>query len=208
MAIIAAIVFGILLGMSYSRKGLFLAAIALVAVFLSVATALGFGAVVVHMVGKESPYAYSTTMFAIASFAFIIIRGALAFMDHDVDFHPLVERIGGAIVGLITGLIAVGFAWICLLCMPFPKELSGAEDSARQFGEVVLQPFEATARLLPGPRHLRLQSLLAAGGSRFSSFEPPPPPPPVPAKTSDPEQADQPEDSTDPAIDAGASDQD
>lgn len=205
MAIIAAIVGGILLGLSYSRKGLFLAAIALVAVFLSVATALGFGAVIVHQVGKESPYAYSTTMFAVASFAFLIIRGALTFMNDDVDFHPLVERIGGAIVGLTTGLIIVGFLWICLLCMPFPKELSGAEESARQMSEWVLRPFEVTAQLLPGPRRLRLQSLLAAAGPRFSSFKPPPKP--KPAETSDPEQIAHPMGDIDPAIDADDSDQ-
>ncbi len=205
MAIIVAIVGGILLGLSYSRKGLFLAAVALVAVFLSVATALCFGAVIVRQVGKESPYAYSTTMFAIASFTFLIIRGALTFMNDDVDFHPLVERIGGAIVGLTTGLIVVGFLWICMLCMPFPKELSGAEESARQFSEWTLRPFQATAQLLPGSRRLRLESLLAAGGRRFSSFEPPPPP--KPAETSDPQAADQPEDTIDLTINVDASDQ-
>ena len=111
-------------------------------------------------------------------------------------------------MGLTTGLIVVGFLWICLLCMPFPKEISGAQDSARQMSGLVLRPFEATALFLPGPRHLRLESLLAAGGTRFSSFEPPPPPPPEPAETSDAEQADQPEDTTNPVIDAGASDHD
>ncbi len=177
MAIIAGIVVGVALGLSYSRKGLFLASMALVAVFLSITAALGFGATVVHTIGVESEYAYSITMFAIALFAFMIIRGALVFIDDDVDFHPFLERAGGAVLGLATGLLAFGFVCVCLLCMPFPKLLSSAEDNTAQATAMILLPCQAAAKLLPGEQPLQLDTLLVAAGRQFSPYEPPPPPP-------------------------------
>ena len=54
MAVLVAIIAGVGLGLLYSRRGLFLAAITLVAAFLSIMTALGFGATVVQTVGVQS----------------------------------------------------------------------------------------------------------------------------------------------------------
>ena len=179
MAFMAAILLGVLLGLAYSRRGLFLGAVALVAVFLSAAGAIGFGALIVHTVGVQSPYALAITMFGVALLGFAIIRGALVFMNDEVDFHPVVEHIGGAVTGAATGLIIVGFLCVCLLSMPLPKLLSGAEENTRQATAIILVPCRTVTLLLTGQRPPELKSLLAAAGPRFSSYEPPPPPPPV-----------------------------
>ncbi len=178
MAVLVAIIAGIGLGLLYSRRGLFLAAITLVAAFLSIMAALGFGATVVQTVGVQSEYAYGATMLAIAAFVFLVIRGTLVFINEDVDFHPLVERAGGALVGLALGLFVVGFSCVCMLCMPFPDVLRNAKPNTEQATALVLLPCQTVTRLLPGKRPLQLNGLLSAGGSRFSVYEKPPPPPP------------------------------
>jgi hypothetical protein len=162
----------------YSRRGLFLAAITSVAAFLSIMTALGFGAVVVHTVGVQSEYAYGATMLAIAAFVFLVIRGTLVFINEDVDFHPLVERAGGALLGLALGLFVVGFGCVCMLCMPFPDALRNAKPNATEATALALVPCQTVTRLLPGARSLQLSGLLSAGGSEFSVYVTPPPPPP------------------------------
>ncbi len=206
MAIMAAILLGVVLGLSYSRKGLFLGAVVLVSVFLSIVGALGFGAVIVHTVGVRSPYAYTITMLGIALLGFAIIRGALVFMNDDVDFHPVVEHIGGALTGIATGLIIVGFLCVCLLSMPFPEFLGGAKKNSRQATSMILVPCRAAAKLLPGERPLELESLRAAPGPRFSSYEPPPSPPPEP-KASSPD-AEQQSETEEPEGAASSTDQD
>ncbi len=185
MAVLVAIIAGIGLGLLYSRRGLFLAAITMVSAFLSIMTALGFGATVVHTVGVQSEYAYGTTLLAIASFVFLVIRGTLVFIDEDVDFHPLVERVGGALVGMALGLFVIGFGCVCMLCMPFPDVLRNAKPNTEQATALVLLPCQTVTRLLPGNRPLQLNGLLSAGGSRFSVYEKPPPSPPPKFETSE-----------------------
>ncbi len=178
MAVLVAIIAGVGLGLLYSRRGLFLAAITLVSAFLSIMTALGFGATVVHTVGVQSEYAYGTTMLAIATFVFLVIRGTLVFINEDVDFHPLVERVGGALVGLALGLFVIGFGCVCMLCMPFPDVLRNAKPNTEQATALVLLPCQTVTRLLPGKRPFQLNGLLSAGGSSFSAYIKPLPPPP------------------------------
>ncbi len=184
MAVLVAIIAGIGLGLLYSRKGLFLSAITLVAAFLAIMTALGFSATVVQTVGVQSEYAYGTTMFAIAAFVFLVIRGTLVFINEDVDFHPLVERVGGALVGLALGLFVIGFACVCMLSMPFPDALRTAKPNTEQATALVLLPCQTVTRLLPGKRPFELNGLLSAGGSRFSVYVKPLPPPPLEFETS------------------------
>lgn len=191
MAVLVAIIVGIGLGLLYSRRGLFLAAITLVSAFLSIMTALGFGATVVHTVGVESEYAYGTTMLAIATFVFLVIRGILVFINEDVDFHPLVERVGGALVGLALGLFVIGFGCICMLCMPFPDVLRNAKPNTEQATALVLLPCQTVTRLLPGKRPFQLNGLLSAGGSKFSVYVKPLPPPPPDLETSEDESSEQ-----------------
>ncbi len=185
MAVLVAIIAGIGLSLLYSRRGLFLAAITLVAAFLSILTALGFGATVVHTVGVQSEYAYGTTMLAIAAFVFLVIRGTLVFINEDVDFHPLVERVGGALVGLALGLFVIGFGCVCMLCMPFPDALRNAKPNTKLATDLVLLPCQTVSRLLPGKRPLQLNGLLSAGGSNFSVYVKPLPPPPPEFETSE-----------------------
>lgn len=172
MAVAAAIVVGVALGLSYSRKGLFLGSLTLVTVFLSVAAALAFGPAAVRSIGVQSPYAYSIAMASIALFAFILIRGALVFIDHDVDFHPILERVGGAITGLASGLMVIGFVCVCLLSMPFPKPLKVAQENAQTATALALVPCRAAGRLLPGREPLKLENILSASGSDYSSYVP------------------------------------
>ncbi len=172
MAVAAAIVVGVALGLSYSRKGLFLGSMTLVTVFLSVAAAMAFGASTVRSIGVQSPYAYSIAMASIALFAFIFIRGALVFIDHDVDFHPILERIGGALTGLASGLLLVGFVCVCLLSMPFPKPLKVAQENTQMATALALVPCRAAGRLLPGREPLELENILSASGSDYSSHVP------------------------------------
>ncbi len=184
MAVAAAIVVGVALGLSYSRKGLFLGSLLLVTVFLSVAAAMAFGAAAVRSIGVQSPYAYSIAMASIALFAFIFIRGALVFIDHDVDFHPILERVGGALTGLASGLMVVGFVCVCLLSMPFPKPLKVAQENAEKATALALVPCRAAGRLLPGGREpLELENILSASGSDYSSH--------VPQQQTPPEEDDQ-----------------
>ncbi|MCH8851480.1 MAG: CvpA family protein [Planctomycetes bacterium] len=178
MAVLVAIIAGVGLGLLYSRRGLFLAAIALVAAFISIMTALGFGATVVHTVGVQSEYAYGITMLAIATFVFLAIRGSLVFINEDVDFHPLVERVGGALVGLALGVLVIGFGCVCMLSMPFPEVLRNARPNTEQATDLVLVPCQTVTRLLPGRRPFQLKGLLSAGGAKFSVYVKPPPPPP------------------------------
>ncbi len=114
-------------------------------------------------------------MLALASFVFLVIRGTLVFVNEDVDFHPLVERVGGALVGLALGLFVIGFGCVCLLCMPFPDVLRNAKSNAEQATALVLLPCQTVARLLPGDRPLQLDRLLEAGGPDFSIYVKPPP---------------------------------
>ncbi len=172
MAVAAAIVVGVALGLSYSRKGLFLGSLTLVTVFLSVAAALAFGAAAVRSIGVQSPYAYSIAMASIALFAFILIRGALVFINDDVDFHPILERVGGAVTGLASGLMVVGFVCVCLLSMPFPKPLKVAQENAQKATALALVPCRAAGRLLPGRELLKLENILSASGSEYSSYVP------------------------------------
>ena len=185
MAVLVAIIAGIGLGLLYSRRGLFLAAITLVAAFLSIMTALGFGATVVQTVGVQSEYAYGATMLAIATFMFLVIRGTLVFINEDVDFHPLVERVGGALVGLALGLVVTGFGCVCMLCMPFPELLRNARTNTAQATALVLLPCQTVTRLIPGKRPFELNGLLSAGGSRFSVYEKPLAPLPPDFETSE-----------------------
>ncbi len=191
MAVLVAIIAGIGLGLLYSRRGLFLAAITSVAAFLSILTALGFGATVVHTVGVQSEYAYGTTMLAIAAFVFLVIRGTLVFIDEDVDFHPLVERVGGALVGMALGLVVIGFGCVCLLCMPIPDALQSVEPNARQATAIILLPCQTVARLLPGQTPFQLEEVLEAGGSKFSIYVRPRPPPPPELETSEESSSEQ-----------------
>ena len=192
MAVLVAIIAGIGLGLLYSRRGLFLAAITLVAAFLSIMTALGFGATVVRTVGVQSEYAYGTTMLAIATFVFLVIRGTLVFINEDVDFHPLVERVGGALVGLALGLFVIGFGCVCMLCMPFPDVLRNAKPNTEQATALVLLPCQTVRRLLPGRSPFQLNGLLSAGGSKFSIYvKPLPPPLPEPETPADSSSEDE-----------------
>ena len=85
MAVAAAIVVGVALGLSYSRKGLFLGSLTLVTVFLSVAAAMAFGAAAVRSIGVQSPYAYSIAMASIAIGVFLAtvadVTGSTTFMN-------------------------------------------------------------------------------------------------------------------------------
>ncbi len=191
MAVLVAIIAGVGLGLLYSRRGLFLAAIALVSAFISIMTALGFGATVVQTVGVQSEYAYGTTMLAIAAFVFLVIRGTLVFINEDVDFHPLVERVGGALVGLALGLFVIGFGCVCMLCMPFPDVLRNAKPNTEQATALVLLPCQTVTRLLPGKRPFELNGLLSAGGAEFSIYVKPLPPPPSEFETSDDSSSEQ-----------------
>ncbi len=191
MAVLVAIIAGVGLGLLYSRRGLFLAAITLVSAFLSIMTALGFGATVVQTVGVQSEYAYGTTMLAIAAFVFLVIRGTLVFINEDVDFHPLVERVGGAMVGLALGLVVIGFGCVCMLCMPFPEVLRSAKPDTEQATALVLVPCQTVTRLIPGKTPFQLNGLLSAGGSRFSVYVKPPPPPRPESGTSENRSSDQ-----------------
>ncbi len=179
MGMIIAVVVGVLLALLYSRSGLFAAAVALVSVFLAALTALGLGVSVVHAVGMESPHALGAAMAAVGVFSFMVIRGLLMFVNPDVDFHPLIERLGGGLVGLATGLVAVGFVCVCVLCTPYAKKLGTNQGGTEQAAALVLEPSRRVTELLHlnGAQPLSVGRLLAVAGPRFSPSVPPPPQP-------------------------------
>lgn len=186
MAVLAAIVVGVLTALSYSRKGLFAAAVLFISILLAATTALAFGATVVHVIDYQSPYAYSATLFALALFCFMIIRGALAFIEEEVDFHPAVERLGGALLGLAVGLVGVGFLCVCLACMPLPALLEGTRPNTQQAAAMILLPSDTARKVVPGQQPFTLGALLASGGQAYSAYTPPSPPPPIDTQSTSP----------------------
>lgn len=158
MAFILAVLLGGGLAYAYSRKGLFDGAAAFLSVLIAALAGLGFAAAVERMIEVQSAYRYSGTMLGIALFTFAIVRGALAFIDADVEFHPLVDRIGGAVAGLLTGPLVVGFLCVCLICSPLGANSKWRKQTV-QASEMVLIPGRLVSRLVPGRRSLKLQFL-------------------------------------------------
>ena len=174
MAVLVSIVVGVLMALSYSRKGLFAAAVVFVSIFIAMTAALAFGATVVHVIGYESPYAYAADLLGLALFSFMIVRGALTFIEEEVDFHPVVERLGGAIVGLAAGLLAVGFLCVCVACIPLPPFLEGIRPDTKQATAMILLPCETVRRVMRGDQPFAIDALLSAGGSQYCIYQPAP----------------------------------
>ncbi len=176
MALAIAILVGALFSWRYAHRGLFLGSLTLVSVFLAVTGAMAYGAVMARNLNIDSPYTYAGTMAGLAVFLLIAFRFGLAFMDKEVDFHPTIERLGGALAGLLSGLFIMGFVCVCLQCMPAVKQLEVAQDSIRQTTALVLIPCRQLNRLIRGQQQFTLENLQLAGG-QSSGYMPPPPPP-------------------------------
>jgi len=166
---------------------LFDGAVTLISVFLAALVAVAFGTSAVHGIGWPEQYALAVTMAGIGLLVFIFIRGALVLVDTDVDFHPVIERLGGALTGLGTGLLIVGFASLCVLSMPVPPKLAPLQRSANRTTDLVLAPCRSVATLVPGAYVFELDNLLAVAGEQYSSYVPPPPPPPPPSPLASPD---------------------
>jgi hypothetical protein len=135
----------------------------LVSTFLAAAAALGFGPGVASLMGADTPFRYTLIVVLTALVSCGLFRALLVPMNEDIDFHPVVDRVGGALTGMACGALAMGFICVVLLCLRW-SWLGGAEGSLRRGAALVMAPCSAAARLTPGEYPLELQ--LVVDGQR------------------------------------------
>lgn len=176
MAILLGLLIAAAAGMAFMKRGLFSAATALVAVLFAAVAGVAFGAPVAHLTEWQSAYTHAACVAGIGLLAFVVIRGVLIFIDVEVEFHPLVDRIGGAVAGAASAGVAFGFVALCAVLMPLPKQVAWFERSLRQSTEMILVPGHFVTRLAPGRKAWGLRAIEEAGVP-YGVYVPPPPPP-------------------------------
>ena len=185
MPVLICIVVGLLSGLAFMRKGMYLACLAFVSVLLATIAGLGFGATVAHMAEVPSVYSYAGSVAGVAVVMFAVSWCSFRFVDTNVDFHPMLERIGGAAIGMMTGLLATGFLCACLLCAPLPAQLESARAGLQEAATLAIAPSQFIIRLMPGGETFDLDTIIRAGGKYGPDGAPP-----LEQRSSDPEQAE------------------
>ncbi len=168
MAILISIGLGLLLARIYYYSGLFPAAQTGISVVLASAAGIGFGPVLAGLLEWDSSYRHATMLFAVGAISFGIIRVVVSPLDLEVDFPLWVERIGGGLVGLGSGLVIGGFSAICLLSVDSPA-INKFSENMHSASAMAMGPSRLIARLIPGEFPLEIETVL--------SGNPPPPPP-------------------------------
>ena len=159
MPILICIVVGLLIGLAFMYKGMYLACLTFVSVLLAAMAGLGFGAVVAHMAEVASVYSYAVSMAGVAVVTFALLQYSFHYVDTDVYFHPALERIGGGAIGMMTGLLATGFVCACLLCAPLPAPIESAREGLQKAATLAVAAHAVArvpSRAVGLPRHVHV----------------------------------------------------
>lgn len=166
----------IALGLGYysMNRGLFVGSVTLICICLATIAGTAFGPAIADAMELIEHWQYGAMLAGIGLVTFVIVRAALGPLDLDVDFHVVLERIGGGITGLSAGLVLGGFLSVCLACARV-EQLKASTSDLQDASVLLLGPARTIGSMFPGRHELAFETLV----DRY------PPPEPDPFLTQD-----------------------
>jgi uncharacterized membrane protein required for colicin V production len=146
MAVVGCVVIAVALGWMYMGRGLFRAARLLITALLSTMVGISFGPAIANVLDFEARW-IALIVPTVTAFVVIMVLTAQIIWDDDVDFHPLVDRIGGGLVGAAAGFLIGGYASTVLIAANIDSLRESQLEKATAF---MIEPSEWVAQFSPG----------------------------------------------------------
>ncbi len=172
--ILVILVFALMAGVVFFqvREGMFSAMIMMILSILCAILAFGLyepvSSLLIESLGRGGEYTQGMVLLLMFAVPLIALRFAIdTLIPNNVDFGVWADRIGGGVLGLVTGLVAVGVLTTGMQMLPFNASIMGYRPYSPG-----LEPAQSLAPFYPDRFAVGLAEATSAGAFRASPPKP------------------------------------